>query len=327
MKNLPMITVVMPVYNVAQYVASAIRSVLRQSYGDFRLYIVDGGSTDGSREIVESFDDPRMELVELPNNGSISQWVCDARNEVVKYADSKYIAMMDADDVNLPDRFFQQVSLLEDNPQLLAVTVGFHFFTDSRRIEWLRHSHQLHMSDLNDNKFHLPEGHLGTLMVRSEIFRELNGYDRIFPLGEDFELWSRIAERGPVGFLDVPAYLYRLNRHSITCNVQVRGDVIRRLTLRLSQSRLKNDHESQDRILDEIRDLPRAPWYYSRYITGIRNAKIELINRKVDAVFWILFSLLFYPKRFSAIVKMVKSTAAGKGKQDSKVKAWLEAVL
>src|SRR4051812_10668575 len=105
----PLISVVMPVYNCQRYLASAIGSILTQSYADFEFVIVDDGSTDRSREIIEGFakKDSRVKLISRPNTGIVG-----ALNDGVAAARGKYIARMDADDISMPERFQKQLDYM-----------------------------------------------------------------------------------------------------------------------------------------------------------------------------------------------------------------------
>jgi glycosyltransferase involved in cell wall biosynthesis len=88
-----LVTVVIPMYNKGKLVARAIRSILAQTFTDFKLIIVDDGSTDNGPEIVRSFDDPRIDLIQQSNAGPGA-----ARNKGIESANTKYVAFLDADD-------------------------------------------------------------------------------------------------------------------------------------------------------------------------------------------------------------------------------------
>ena len=101
----PIVSVVMPAYNVELYVEEAVRSILNQTFRDFEFIIVDDGSTDRTPEILRTFTDPRIRLLfNEKNEGNYP-----ARNRGCRLARGKYIAVMDADDVALPERLEKQV--------------------------------------------------------------------------------------------------------------------------------------------------------------------------------------------------------------------------
>jgi glycosyltransferase involved in cell wall biosynthesis len=97
--KMPLITVVMPVYNGEAFVGKSVDSILSQSLGDFEFVIVDDGSTDRTGEILRSYVDPRVRVLKQEHAGLIS-----SLNRAISLASGQYIARMDADDVSLPRR-------------------------------------------------------------------------------------------------------------------------------------------------------------------------------------------------------------------------------
>lgn len=114
----PLVSVVMVVCNVERFLGEAIASVLAQTFREFEFVIVDFGSTDKSKEIVSQYaaTDHRIRLHEIPNCG-----LAEARNAGVSRAQGRYVAIMDADDVSLPDRLLREVEFLEKNPNVGVV--------------------------------------------------------------------------------------------------------------------------------------------------------------------------------------------------------------
>src|SRR5690349_16134151 len=93
------ISVLMPVYNGAAYIAEAVQSVLDQTFTDFQLIIVDDGSTDNTVRIISTFYDPRIVVLQQPHAG-----IAAALNHGIENARGKYIARFDADDICYPNR-------------------------------------------------------------------------------------------------------------------------------------------------------------------------------------------------------------------------------
>src|SRR6185312_15181398 len=110
------VTVVMSVFNEERHVGAAIASILQQTYSDFEFVIIDDGSTDKSRAVVESFDDPRIRFVSRPNKG-----LNHSLNEGLEMARGRYIARQDADDLSMPTRFEREVALLDERPEIALV--------------------------------------------------------------------------------------------------------------------------------------------------------------------------------------------------------------
>src|SRR4029078_1647315 len=108
-----MVSVVMPVYNAEKYLREAIQSILTQNYSNLEMIIVNDGSTDNSKNIILSFEDPRLRYFENPENWGIVR----TRNRALAEATGEYVAVLDSDDVALPDKLRFQVEFMENNPE------------------------------------------------------------------------------------------------------------------------------------------------------------------------------------------------------------------
>lgn len=115
--NSPLVSVVMPVYNASLFLKEAIESILNQTYENFEFIIINDGSTDASLQIIESFNDPRIKLVNNERNLGIIK----TRNKGLQLAKGKYIANMDADDISLPTRLEKQIAFLEKHPDVVIL--------------------------------------------------------------------------------------------------------------------------------------------------------------------------------------------------------------
>lgn len=110
----PLVSIAMPFYNAAQTIGAAIRSILLQSYANWELLLCDDGSTEASREVATSFDDPRIVVW-----GDRRRLQLGARlNECIDRSTGSYVARMDADDIAYPQRLQKQVQFLEDHPEV-----------------------------------------------------------------------------------------------------------------------------------------------------------------------------------------------------------------
>ncbi|MFT5919102.1 MAG: glycosyltransferase involved in cell wall biosynthesis, partial [Granulosicoccus sp.] len=114
MNEIPLVTVLLPVYNAEKFLEQAIRSVLDQTFTEFEFLIINDGSTDRSEEIIVSFNDSRIRYIKNETNLKLIKTL----NKGIEFASGKYIARMDADDISLPTRFEQQVALLEKQPEI-----------------------------------------------------------------------------------------------------------------------------------------------------------------------------------------------------------------
>jgi glycosyltransferase involved in cell wall biosynthesis len=122
--DIPKVTVLMPVYNVADYVAEAINSIIQQTFTDFELLIINDGSTDSTREEVLKFTDCRIRFVENEQNIGLANTL----NKGIELARGAYIARMDGDDISLPHRIEKQVAVLDQHPDIDVCGAGYRFF-------------------------------------------------------------------------------------------------------------------------------------------------------------------------------------------------------
>ncbi len=113
----PSVSVILPVYNAERSIAAAVMSVLRQSFSDFELIAINDGSTDSSGEILRSFGDCRIRIIERKNNRGLVAALNDALGE----AKGEFVARQDADDVSLPERLALQRDAFDTSPNVGAV--------------------------------------------------------------------------------------------------------------------------------------------------------------------------------------------------------------
>jgi len=125
----PVISVILPLYNKAKYIARAIDSILRQTYQDFEIVVVDDGSTDNGPSIVSSYTDPRIRLIHQVNAGPGA-----ARNRGIQESTAPFLSFLDADDEWMPEFLAKSLRQLCDHPDC-AVSVAGRFRGDER-LSW-----------------------------------------------------------------------------------------------------------------------------------------------------------------------------------------------
>jgi glycosyltransferase involved in cell wall biosynthesis len=229
------VSIVMPTFNRLRYVERAINSVLCQTHSDFELIIVDDGSTDGTPDLLERYAklDNRVHLIRQTNSG-----VTSSRNHGVSRAKFDLIAVMDDDDIMLPERIATQVAFLTAHPEVSAVSSFAYLIDDDENII----GKSCPEIDIERGKKELrPDLFLdiihATATFRKSVFIEIGGY-RSETL-EDREMWGRFVTQG-YKIAVQPMFLYEVRRHStnisrvLVNNTSIYGDyidsnVIRRL--------------------------------------------------------------------------------------------------
>lgn len=202
MENLsaPKVTVLMPVYNAEVYLEEAIESILDQTYRDFEFLIINDGSTDESKKIIESYTDRRIRLENNKKNRGLNY----SLNKGIDLARGKYIARMDADDVSLPDRLQVQVEFMDKNPDI-GVCGSWFKFTDTEEVDQK-------LTDPESIKaalfFTCQLGH-PTVIIRKAFLDKYNlRYDTQIS-AEDYELWVRCARYFKIANIPKVLVLYR----------------------------------------------------------------------------------------------------------------------
>ncbi|UCZ56946.1 glycosyltransferase [Desulfurispirillum indicum] len=201
----PLVSIVMPVYNALPWLSEAIESMLSQSYDNFEFIIVDDGSSDGSREVLEQYaaKDQRIRLVFHDENKGVPT----ALNNGVKLSSGKYIARMDADDISLPNRLEAQVNYLEGN-QSCGVVGGWMYRIrkkgDIKLKKYPETNEELKLLLIFECCF----SH-STVVIRKEILHLLPFvYDERFRSAQDYDLWARLKDLCDFYCLQEPA-IYR----------------------------------------------------------------------------------------------------------------------
>ena len=201
----PYISVIMPVYNAEKYVHQAIESILNQSFGNFELLIFNDCSTDKSKEIILSFNDPRIQLIDSPENTGYVKHL----NHGLEMAKGKYIARMDADDISMPDRFQKQVEFL-DRHEEVAVCGTFIEFIGSKKglVDFpIVHCDIITHFLLHGNGMAHP-----SVMMRKSILNAYSiSYNRSLEPAEDYDLWNRISAYGQLH--NIPEILLQYRVH------------------------------------------------------------------------------------------------------------------
>jgi glycosyltransferase involved in cell wall biosynthesis len=237
----PLVSVVIATFNRAALIPGVIQSVLAQSYKNIEIIVVDDGSTDGTKNIIDQFKQ-KIQYIYTENGGP-----AHARNTGMKAAQGKYIAFLDSDDLYLPHKLELQVAFLESHPEVGMVCTELSGFNDNGVFEeyHLRSYHQSYKwhnwsyKDIYSDhgeftcsavKKPVPyyRGNifryalLGSLVMSNTIMFHKNiltivGYqNENYRNAEDLEFVVRICKHCITGFIDYPTYLYRYHKDQIS---------------------------------------------------------------------------------------------------------------
>lgn len=207
--KVPLISVIMPVYNTAKYLSQAIDSILNQNFIDFEFIIIDDCSTDGSLDIIKNYSDERIILIE----NEINKGYVYGLNYALSFAKGKYIARMDSDDISLPHRFKRQFHLLENNAWVTICGSLMEKIHNSELINYPTSHNEIKVKFLENSCLAHP-----TVMFRKSFIIENNLiYDEYMTPAEDYDLWTKMATCNAF-FLNIPERLvkYRIHKNQIS---------------------------------------------------------------------------------------------------------------
>lgn len=224
---IPSVSVIIPVFNGAKTLSTAVDSILAQTFTDFELILVDDGSTDFTLEIINGYvaQDHRVRGYSIPHSG-----VAIAANTALSKARAELVARMDADDFSKPERLAEQVSFMRNNPETGVVGTQVEFGGNretaggyARYIDWT--NTLLTHEDISLHRFQESPYANPSVMFRTELVQKFGGY-KTGNLPEDYELWLRWISLG-VKTAKLPSKLViwndppnRLSRTSEACSVE-----------------------------------------------------------------------------------------------------------
>lgn len=206
---MPRFSVIIPLYNKAPYVRKTVESVLGQTFGDYELIIVDNGSNDGSHEIVAAFTDHRIKIVRLEENVGVS----NARNKGVSLASAPHITFLDADDWWEPTFLEEMAGLIDRHPDAGIYGTGYYIVKNGKkRLAPIGVDERFEEGEINYCAVYaktlcMPLTSISVAMPRA-VFDETGGFKPHLKLGEDFDLWVRIALKHRTVFLNKPLSNY-----------------------------------------------------------------------------------------------------------------------
>ncbi len=198
----------MPVYNGEKYLKEAIESILNQTFRDFELIIINDGSTDGSRQTLQKYQDSRIRLYNQKNQGIIA-----TLNRGISLSRGKYIARMDQDDYSEPERLEKQIAFLEQHQDIGVLGTTAYIMNKQSKVI------KINPTLLNDVELKLQLMYQttfthGSVIIRREIlsllpppfYKKESGGN-----AEDYDFWSRLAPITKFANLPEPLYGWRDN--------------------------------------------------------------------------------------------------------------------
>lgn len=262
-------SVILPLYNKAPYVSKAIKSVLSQTCTDYELVIMDDGSSDGSFEVVEETIKgvERCRIYRQSNAGASM-----ARNNAVSLSKGDYVCFLDADDWWEPS-FLESVStLISEFPDAAIYGTGYTIVNEAKHktrvaavgVESGFERGYINYCQVYANGMYMPLC-TGSVCVKRSVFDEMGGFKEQLKLGEDFDLWIRIALKYKVAFLNVPLFNYNQDSapqwRAVGRLHDPRTHMLWNLGYLEDEERRNPDYKQ---LIDNLRTFSLLPYYISK---------------------------------------------------------------
>ena len=193
---MPKVSVIIPTYNRLPMLKEAVDSVLAQDFEDFELIVVDDGSTDGTVEAIKRYGG-RVKLLQHSENRGVSA----ARDRGVLYAQGKYIAFLDSDDLWLKKKLKIQVDFLDDNPHIPLCYTDEIWIRKGKRVN-PKLKHAKYSGWIFEKCLPLCIISPSSAVMRKTLFLKVGLFDEALPVCEDYDFWLRVSARYPIFFIN-----------------------------------------------------------------------------------------------------------------------------
>lgn len=239
------VSIVLPVYNAAEYVGEAIGSLLNQTFSDFELLVYNDGSIDQSEQVVLSFNDSRIRYRSFDQNLGLIKLL----NTAFEEAKSTYIARMDADDIAAPDRLEKQVSFMDRHPEIGFSGTQMKLVGSGETIRRPCDDDELRWWIFKGN----PMAHPTVIIRKSVLIDHQLQFDSEAYVAEDFDLWWRMAFHCKMANLPEELLQYRVHasqESSAKTDIQIENH--HRSLIRFMQAIGLDTHQFEPEFIEKL---------------------------------------------------------------------------
>jgi glycosyltransferase involved in cell wall biosynthesis len=212
---MPMVTIIIPTHNRPSLLGRAVTSALAQDYANFEIIIVDDSPCDDAKKVIDSLKDQRLRYLRVgPMTASA------ARNVGINQAKGEYVAFLDDDDEWLPTKLSRQLERFNVCDEDVAlVYTGLNFINETKGFK--RVIIPVYRGDVLEKLLEVGfVKSLSTVMVRTEVLREVNGFDEKMPSLHDWDLYLRVARKHKFDFVAAPLINYYVNYQGIMHDIE-----------------------------------------------------------------------------------------------------------
>ena len=273
------ISIVIPTYNREHLLKETINAMLKQTFQNFEIVIVDNCSVDNTEQMIQAFNDSRIRYFKNQNNGIFAI----NRNLGIRQTTGEFIAFSDDDDIWLPDKLEKQLLEFEKDENIgLVCTNGVLYYQnqDGKKIGKSSDRYISFKKLLKNNVIIC-----SSAMVKKSVLNEVGVFieNRDFVAGEDYELWLRIAKKFKVRYIGAPLVKYRIHQAAYQ-NIFLVGEKTLTLNDRIYQNLLKENLIDKRVYKNLIQNLNYKK-VFSLIVNHDASLSLELIN-KTEIDFW-----------------------------------------
>lgn len=270
-------SVILPLFNKAPYVEKTIRSVLSQTFGDFELIVVDDGSTDASFEVASQAigGDSRCRIIHQENSG-----VSATRNKGVEISRGNYICFIDGDDWWAPGFLGRMNWLIREYPDAGIYGTNYFYVKNGRQRICVKNAETGYIDycKVYSEGMAMPLTSI-SVAINPLVFREFGGFKRELKLGEDFDLWIRIALKYKVVFLNEPLAYYNQDSNPAWRGIghlqEPRSHMLWNLGYLDEEERVNPDYKQ---LIDNLRTYSLYPYYLSRRFHDAARKELDKVD-------------------------------------------------
>ncbi|MFV0221280.1 glycosyltransferase [Empedobacter falsenii] len=275
------VTIISVFYNREGTVRESIQSLVKQSYSNLEIILIDDNSKDNTLQILKEFEnefDNVRVIHNNPNKGFTNSLI-----STISDLDSKYIAIHGSGDISLPDRVSTQVKFLENNPEVGVVTVGV---TNRDVNNVFDKTNEITLQDLLKKNM---INH-GAVMFRKDKYDEAGGYRSIFRTRQDKDLWFRMSFVCKIYFIPEKLYTWVKQEESVSKNSFINPEpfLLSEYAKHLCLERIKNGYDSYEKnpTLSQLIFDPKIclPYFYKNLYYNLYKKKIKDVKVNLDVI-------------------------------------------
>lgn len=288
------VSVVLPVYNAEKYLPTAVKSILAQTFSNFTLIAIDDCSTDSSLNILRSFQDKRIQIIE----NSLHRGITHALNQGLASANGDLVFRMDADDISVPHRLQRQIDFMESHPQVFACG------SDTDLIDWTGEKVGYRNTQKGDQRIKIALffgetslAHSSVVMRAAFIKSHKLRYSEDYPYAEDYELWCRCSTFCLYENISEALVQYRHHKESVSKAFDIHQRLSARKVLAAHLYRLG------------LKASPEEMNCHMQFALGLNNeaampAKVQFIQWRDHLARWNRYTSMFDPAVFEEALEL-----------------------